>query len=113
MRATGMADDQAQSKQEHKGFFISYTNTDRRWAEWIAWQLEEAGYHTIIQAWDIRPGSNFVAEMNEAAKHALRTIPVLSPAYLEWPTGQFTCLVLRSSKATTIKAGEKQCGPAL
>jgi TIR domain len=31
-------------------FFISYNKTDRAWAEWIAWQLEEAGYTTIIQA---------------------------------------------------------------
>jgi integrase len=25
-------------------FFISYTSADRVWAEWIAWQLEEAEY---------------------------------------------------------------------
>ena len=24
-------------------YFISYTSTDRIWAEWIAWQLKEAG----------------------------------------------------------------------
>jgi hypothetical protein len=33
-----------------KDFFISYTRTDREWAEWIAWQLEEAGYATVLQA---------------------------------------------------------------
>jgi len=27
-----------------KDFFISYNSADRTWAEWIAWQLEEAGY---------------------------------------------------------------------
>ncbi len=26
-----------------KDFFISYNSADRTWAEWIAWQLEEAG----------------------------------------------------------------------
>jgi len=67
----------------HAHFFISYTGKDSRWAEWIAMQLEEAGYLTIIQAWDFRPGSNFVAEMDEAAKRAERTLLVLSPAYLE------------------------------
>ncbi|GAC1629905.1 MAG: hypothetical protein NVS4B9_21960 [Ktedonobacteraceae bacterium] len=44
-------------------------------------QLEDAGYSTIIQAWDIRPGSNFVVEMDEAAKQAERTLLVLSAAY--------------------------------
>src|SRR3989440_6562691 len=82
MRTTIMADDQTQSEQKDKDFFISYTGKDRAWAEWIAMQLEEAGYRTIIQAWDFRPGSNFVAEMDQASKFAQRTMPVLSPAYL-------------------------------
>jgi hypothetical protein len=66
----------------HADFFISYTGKDSRWAEWIAMQLEEAGYKTIIQAWDFRPGSNFVVAIDEAAKHAERTLSVLSSSYL-------------------------------
>ena len=60
---------------------MSYTLADRSWAEWIAWQLEQAGYTTLIQAWDFRPGSNFVQEMDSATKGAERTISVLSPDY--------------------------------
>ena len=74
---------EAGTAKEHKDFFISYTSADRQWAEWIALELEKAGYHTIIQAWDFRPGSNFLAEMDEAAKVADRTIAVLSPKYFE------------------------------
>jgi uncharacterized protein YraI len=66
-----------------KDFFISYNSADRQWAEWIAWQLEEAGYTTVLQAWDFRPGSNFVLEMQRAAGEAERTIAVLSPDYLD------------------------------
>ena len=65
-----------------RDFFISYNSADRAWAEWIAWQLEEAGYTTVLQAWDFVPGSNFVAEMDKAAQQAKRTIAVLSPSYL-------------------------------
>lgn len=64
-------------------FFVSYTSADRAWAEWVAWQLEEAGYRTVIQAWDFLAGSNFVLEMQRAAASAERTILILSPAYLE------------------------------
>src|SRR5512142_1809128 len=64
-------------------FFISYNSADRVWAEWIAWQLEDAGYSTVIQAWDFRPGSNFVLDMQKAAAAAERTIAVLSPDYLK------------------------------
>lgn len=64
-------------------FFISYTAADRRWAQWIAWQLEQASYTTVIQAWDFAPGSDFVEQMQRAVTQAERTIMVLSPAYQE------------------------------
>ena len=70
-------------KDTRKDFFISYTSADRTWAEWIAWQLEQEGYTTLIQAWDFQPGSNFVLEMDTAAKTAGRTIAVLSPDYFK------------------------------
>ncbi len=66
------------STSEKQDFFISYTQADRQWAEWIAWVLEEAGYTTLIQAWDFQPGANFVARMDEATQVAERTIAVLS-----------------------------------
>ena len=59
-----------------KDFFISYNRADKSWAEWIAWQLEDAGYTTVIQAWDFRPSSNFVLEMHKAVTEAQRTIAV-------------------------------------
>jgi GTPase SAR1 family protein len=68
-------------------FLISYAGVDRKWAEWIAWQLEEAGYSLIIQAWDFRPGSNFVINMQRGATEAERTIAVLSQNFL---TSYFT-----------------------
>lgn len=64
-------------------FFVSYNRADRQWAEWIAWQLEEAGYEALIQAWDIRPGSNFVLAMQDATTKSDRTVAVLSPDYVE------------------------------
>lgn len=64
-------------------FFISYNRADKQWAEWIAWQLEEAGYSTFIQAWDFRPGNNFVLEMQQAATESNQTIAVLSESYLK------------------------------
>src|SRR5215471_2066812 len=69
-----------------KDFFVSYNRADRQWAEWIAWRLEEAGYAVIVQAWDIRPGSNFILEMDNAARETERTIAVLClpPIYLRF-----------------------------
>lgn len=65
-----------------KDFFVSYTQSDKSWAEWIANTLEEASYTTIIQAWDFLPGSNFGVEMHRATMECHRTIAVLSKSYL-------------------------------
>ncbi|SHN46301.1 toll/interleukin-1 receptor domain-containing protein [Cryptosporangium aurantiacum] len=68
---------------ERRDFFVSYTEADHEWATWIAWQLEEAGYTVLIQAWDMVPGSNWIALMDHGTKRAERTVAVLSRAYLE------------------------------
>ena len=65
-----------------KDFFISYNRHDRPWAEWIAWILEAAQYSVVIQAWDFRPGSNFILDMQRAAVETQKTIAVLSNTYL-------------------------------
>ena len=65
-----------------KDFFVSYNRADRPWAEWVAWQLEEEGYTTVLQAWDFPPGSNFIVEMHRAAIDTERTIAIVSPHYL-------------------------------
>jgi hypothetical protein len=45
-----------EQSQRRCDFFVSYTGVDSAWAEWIAWQLKEAGYTVTIQAWHFRPG---------------------------------------------------------
>jgi len=64
-------------------FFISYTSTDKKWAEWVAWILDARGFSVTLQAWDFPPGSNFVVEMQRAATEASRTIAILSQEYLK------------------------------
>lgn len=66
-----------------KDFFISYTQADRAWAEWVAWQLEEAGYYVIIQAWDFAPGANFVERMHAALQAARHALLILTPQALD------------------------------
>ena len=69
-------------------FFVSYTSVDEPWAKWLAVQLEKAGYTTVLQAFDFRPGQDFVRAMQDAAASAERTIAVLTPAYTDSKFGQ-------------------------
>jgi hypothetical protein len=73
-------------------FFVSYTQVDRGWAEWVAWELEESGFRVLVQAWDFVPGVNWVQRMREGVAGAERTIAVLSPAYLasQFGTAEWT-----------------------
>src|SRR5690242_6154772 len=63
-------------------FFVSYTEANRPWAEWIAWVLEEDGHRVLLQAWDFVPGTNWVQGMQAGTRDAARTIAVLSGEYL-------------------------------
>jgi tetratricopeptide (TPR) repeat protein len=68
-------------ERARKDFFISFTSSDRKWATWIAWVLEQKGYTCAFQDWDFTPGCNFVAEMDRALKDCDRVLAVLSPKY--------------------------------
>lgn len=63
-------------------FFVSYTQADQAWAEWIAWQLEQDRHRVLVQAWDFVGGTNWIARMHDGTRRAARTVAVLSPDYL-------------------------------
>jgi len=67
---------------EQRDFFVSYTQADRACAEWLAWELEAAGYTTLLQAWDMPAGTAFVHAMDQAVQTTRHVVLVLSPAYL-------------------------------
>ncbi|SHN38754.1 toll/interleukin-1 receptor domain-containing protein [Cryptosporangium aurantiacum] len=67
--------------------FVSYTGADERWAEWIAWTLQESGRSVLFQKWHMVPGMRWAARMAEGMRGAERTVAVYSKAYLESPHG--------------------------
>lgn len=72
-------------KHERRDFFISYNVADENWAKWIAETLENNGYKTFIQAWDIKPGDDFIVRMQEFLTNSERFLPILSSTYLDAP----------------------------
>lgn len=78
-----------------KYVFISYTQADRAWADWIAWQLEDAGQPVRYQGRDFREGASFMASMQQAVTEATATVAVLSPDYLASPfcTAEWTAVL--------------------
>lgn len=81
-RTSGTGPVVASTQPPASDFFISYTKANRGWAEWIAWQVEAAGFTTVMQAWDFRPGHDWTHAMHDAMANSRRTVAVLSPDYL-------------------------------
>jgi TIR domain-containing protein/tetratricopeptide repeat protein len=62
-------------------FFISHAGRDTAWAEWLAWQLQQAGYSVELDVWDWAPGEDFVTRMQQALERADRLLAVCTEAY--------------------------------
>ncbi len=88
---------------EEKEFFISYNKADKGWAVWIAWELEVNGFTTYLQAWDFKPGENFVLNMDKGLIHCKRFIGVISAEYME----SVYCKAEWSAAFTKDPTGEK------
>ncbi|MEV7890997.1 toll/interleukin-1 receptor domain-containing protein [Streptomyces sp. NPDC002817] len=56
-------------------WFISHAGADRASAEWIAWQLTEAGHRVELDYWDWGAGGNFVLRMNAALERVRPGMP--------------------------------------
>src|SRR4051794_35857094 len=68
-------------------FFISHAGRDTAWAEWLAWQLQQAGYSVELDVWDWAPGQDFVVRMEAALERADRLLVVCTEAYFASPFG--------------------------
>src|ERR1035441_6297780 len=64
-------------------FFVRHAGADRAWAEWVAWQLADAGYSLELDVWDWAAGRNFVTAMSEALGRADRVVALCWAAYGE------------------------------
>ncbi|MEU2629245.1 FxSxx-COOH system tetratricopeptide repeat protein, partial [Kitasatospora sp. NPDC007106] len=87
-------------------FFISHAGADRAWAEWVAWQLEDAGYTTELDYWDWAPGENFVLRMNQALDSGGRMLALFSAAYFEpdrFTTDEWTAVLTVKDKMVPIR----------
>ncbi|MCX5332705.1 FxSxx-COOH system tetratricopeptide repeat protein [Streptomyces sp. NBC_00140] len=66
------------SPDEH--VYISHAGPDRAWAEWVAWQLQDAGYTVELDVWHWGAGDNFVERVDQSVRRG-RTIALFSEAY--------------------------------
>ncbi|MBE8477479.1 FxSxx-COOH system tetratricopeptide repeat protein [Streptomyces justiciae] len=96
-------------------WFISHAGADRAWAEWIAWQLLDAGLEVELDCWDWGAGENFVLKMNAALERG-RFLALFSPAYFEperFTTPEWTAMVARQERITPVRIAQAPTPPIL
>ena len=84
-------------------FFISHADSDRAWAEWVAWQLTEAGYAVELDVWDWPAGQNFVTAISDALDRYARVVALFSAAYVDrsrYNTIEWSAAALRAPGMT-------------
>ncbi|MFC1407956.1 FxSxx-COOH system tetratricopeptide repeat protein [Streptacidiphilus sp. N1-12] len=87
-------------------FFVSHAGADRAWAEWVAWQLREAGYQVELDFWDWAAGDNFILKMNDALAGDARMVALFSPAYFErtrFTTEEWAAVLAAKQKMVPVR----------
>ncbi|MEU5324590.1 FxSxx-COOH system tetratricopeptide repeat protein [Streptomyces sp. NPDC021056] len=103
-----MSDTGASDSTSDQVWFISHAGADRAWAEWIAWQLEEAGHRVELDYWDWGAGDNFILKMNAALEQG-RMLALFSPAYFElerFTTPEWTAVLARKEWIVPVRIAE-------
>jgi hypothetical protein len=63
--------------------FVSYTSSDRAWAEWIGHELAKLGHEPHLHDWEINAGDNIMAWMIERHDKADFILGVVSDDWLK------------------------------
>jgi TIR domain/Tetratricopeptide repeat/NB-ARC domain len=85
-------------------FFVSHAGADRAWAEWVAWQLTQAGYTVVLDVWDWAAGRNFITAISDALDHCDRVVALFSAAYFDrsrYTTEEWTTALLHAPGTET------------
>ncbi|MGW2236963.1 FxSxx-COOH system tetratricopeptide repeat protein [Streptomyces sp. NPDC001759] len=89
-------------------WFVSHAGADRAWAEWVAWQLLDAGFQVELDYWDWGTGDNFILKMNAALEQG-RFLALFSPAYFEperFTTPEWTAIMAMKEKITPVRVAQ-------
>jgi hypothetical protein len=96
--------------------FVSHAGRDLAWAEWVAWQLREAGHEVELDRWDWAAGDNFVLRMSSALSRASLVVAVVSKAYFEadrFTTEEWSAALAARSRLVLLRVEEAMVAEAL
>lgn len=69
--------------------FVSYTSSDRDWAFWIGWELEDLGHVPHLHDWEVSGGGDIMAWMETRHEKADHILCVISEEYQKKPYSEW------------------------
>jgi TIR domain/Tetratricopeptide repeat/NB-ARC domain len=106
IRRVAMQDILDPMERDRIDFFVSHAGRDRPWAEWVAWQLTEAGFTVELDVWDWAAGQNLMMAISEALDRADRMMALFSVAYFDrsrYTTEEWSASMLHVLGADTAR----------
>ncbi|MBK6018497.1 toll/interleukin-1 receptor domain-containing protein, partial [Streptomyces sp. MBT53] len=85
--------------------FVSHAGADQAWAEWVAWQLQDAGYEVELAVWHWGAGENVIQNMDRALA-AGPMVALFSSAYFEserWTNEEWTAKLAGREKLIPVR----------
>ncbi|WP_461081900.1 FxSxx-COOH system tetratricopeptide repeat protein [Streptomyces deserti] len=95
--------------------FVSHAGADLAWAEWVAWQLQDAGYEVELDSWHWEAGENVILRMNQAIEQR-RMVALFSAAYFDpqrWTTEEWTAVVAGRERLIPVRIEDAVAPPML
>lgn len=89
--------------------FVSHAGRDLAWAEWVAWQLTQAGHEVELASWAWASGDNFVLRTSQALGRADVTVALYSAAYFEvarFTVREWTSVLARRARLAPLRVEE-------
>ncbi|WP_086736758.1 FxSxx-COOH system tetratricopeptide repeat protein [Streptomyces glaucescens] len=85
--------------------FVSYAGPDRAWAEWVGWQLKQAGCEVELDRWDWHTGDDLVQRMSLALDRADAVVALFSRHYFapeRWTGDEWTATVAARGRLVPV-----------
>jgi len=95
--------------------FVSHAGADLAWAEWVAWQLRDAGYDVELDSWHWGAGDNVIVRMDEALA-SRRMVALFSASYFDrrrWTTEEWTAVVAGRDRLVPVRLDDSAAPPML
>jgi hypothetical protein len=86
--------------------FVSHAGPDVGWAQWVAWQLQDAGHEVELDVWHWGAGDNFVLRMSTAIEACDRMVAIWSRAYFDpdrFTTDEWSAIVAARGRTVPLR----------